>query len=229
MAEKRTRQKVRRRSTVRRQVPRKRRPRAKPPISLLRAAAASVLVVGLAFLVPPVRSTFAHAREVLTDAMAASRRAELRRIVTARYALEYGVSLELASDIERAAVAEGIDPELAFRLVRVESDFKERAVSPVGALGLTQLMPGTAESLQPGITREEIFDRRTNLRLGFRYLRWLLHVYDGDVTEALHAYNRGPGTVARLRSRGEDPANGYAESVLTGARTPRYTGNGLLR
>lgn len=196
---------------------------------LLRAGAISALLAGAALSIPPVRHGLAHARDVLVEAMSASRRAELRRLATARYALEYGVSLQLASDIERAAVAEGVDPELAFRLVRVESQFKERAVSPVGALGLTQLMPATAESLQPGITREEIFQRHTNLRLGFRYLRWLLEVYDGDVDEALHAYNRGPGTVARLRARGEDPANGYAERVLRGRGTPEYRGNGLLR
>lgn len=210
--------------------PRRRKRRSsgtRPSTAFFRAGAASILLVGLLYLVPPVRVSFAHARDVLVDAMAASRRAELRRLATARYALEYGVPLELASDIERAAVAEGIDPELAFRLVRVESEFRESAVSPVGALGLTQLMPATAASLQPGISEAQIFDRKTNLRLGFRYLRWLLEVYDGDVTEALHAYNRGPGTVDRLRSRGEDPANGYAERILRGSGTPRYTGNGL--
>ena len=181
----------------------------------------------IVLVVPPLRDGAGRGATVLVEAIEASRRAELRRLATARYALEYGVSLRLASDIEHAAVAEGIDPELAFRLVRVESEFNERAVSPVGALGLTQLMPRTAESLQPGITREEIFERRTNLRLGFRYLRWLLGVYDGDVEDALHAYNRGPGTVARLRARGEDPANGYAERILNGRGTPPYTGNGL--
>lgn len=195
---------------------------------LLRAAGVLGVVAGVVLLVPPLRSGAGRAAEVLTEAIEASRRAELRRLATARYALEYGVSLPLASDIEHAAVAEGIDPELAFRLVRVESGFHERAVSPVGAMGLTQLMPATAESLRPGITREEIFERRTNLRLGFRYLRWLLRVYDGDVEEALHAYNRGPGTVARLRARGEDPANGYADLILNGRGTPPYTGNGLL-
>src|SRR5690606_29606262 len=102
----------------------------------------------------------------------------------------------------------------------------EQAVSSAGALGLTQLMPATAASLQPGITREQIFERHTNLRLGLRYLRWLLDVYDGDVEEALHAYNRGPGTVARLRAQGEDPANGYADLILHGRDTPSYTGNG---
>lgn len=229
MAGRRVKQPVKRKPRIRPPRAAKSRRRAeKPGQALLRAGAVAAVVAGFVLFVPPVRNTFAHARDVLGEAMAASRKAELRRLATARYALEYGVSLQLASDIERAAVAEGIDPELAFRLVRVESEFKERAVSPVGALGLTQLMPATAESLQPGITRDEIFDRQTNLRLGFRYLRWLLEVYDGDVTEALHAYNRGPGTVARLRGRGQDPANGYAERVLRGPGTPAYRGGGLL-
>ncbi|HEV2132017.1 MAG TPA: lytic transglycosylase domain-containing protein [Longimicrobiaceae bacterium] len=144
------------------------------------------------------------------------------------YAVRYGIPLDLAAAIERAALAEGIDPDLGFRLVRVESGFRERAVSSAGARGLTQLMPATAESLLPGITPEQIFDRDTNLRLGFRYLRWLLRVHDGNLAEALHAYNRGPGTVARIRAAGGDPANGYAEQVLRGAhsRLP-YRGNGF--
>lgn len=199
-----------------------------PAWVLLRAAGVLALAAATVLSVPPLRRGAARGAAVFIEAIEAGRSAELRRLATARYALEYGVSLRLASDIEHAARAEGIDPELAFRLVRVESEFHERAVSPVGALGLTQLMPRTAESLQPGITREEIFERHTNLRLGFRYLRWLLGVYDGDVTEALHAYNRGPGTVARLRARGEDPANGYADRVLKGPGTPPYTGNGML-
>jgi soluble lytic murein transglycosylase-like protein len=111
--------------------------------------------------------------------------------------------------------------------VRVESEFNERAVSSAGALGLTQLMPATAAELRPGITREEIFDRETNLRLGFRYLRWLLRSYDGRVPDALHAYNRGPGTVARIRRAGGDPANGYARRVL-GEGRDAYRGPGTL-
>jgi soluble lytic murein transglycosylase-like protein len=75
-------------------------------------------------------------------------------------------------------------------------------------------MPATAEFLQPGITRAQLLDRDTNLRLGFRYLKELLAVYDGDEEEALTAYNRGPGTVARIRKHGGDPANGYADLVL---------------
>ena len=153
----------------------------------------------------------------MRDAIAATRAAEARERTVAAYARRYGISTELAAAIERAARAERIDTELAFRLVRVESAFRPNAVSSAGALGLTQVMPATAEYLQPGITRAQLLDRDTNLRLGFRYLRELLAVYKGDEEEALTAYNRGPGTVARIRGAGGDPANGYADLVL-GAR-----------
>lgn len=171
-----------------------------------------LLVLLLAF--PPAREVAREGWSSFRAAAAASRRETARRQEIAAYAERYGVSADLAGAIHHAAEAEGVDPELAFRLVRVESEFREDAVSPVGALGLTQLMPATAEELQPGITREEILDRDTNLRLGFRYLRYLLRLYDGNVREALLAYNRGMGTVARIRAEGGDPANGYAAKVL---------------
>jgi soluble lytic murein transglycosylase-like protein len=155
------------------------------------------------------------ARAVLETA----RSAQARERQADEYARRYGIEREMATAVLRAADAEGVRPELAFRLVRVESAFRPRAVSPVGALGLTQLMPATAAELQPGVTREDLFDRDTNLRLGFRYFRRLLGAYEGDVEAALHAYNRGPGTVNRIRRAGGDPANGYAKAVLgrTGA------------
>lgn len=179
-------------------------------------------------LAPPVRNAAAAARDHVVAAAVAGREVDTRRVRTARNALRYRISMDLAGDVERFAVAEGIDPDLAFRLVQVESGFNERAVSSAGALGLTQLMPATAASLQPGITREQIFDRETNLRLGFRYLHWLLRLYDGRLDEALHAYNRGPGTVARVRAAGGDPANGYADLVLRPKRREPYTGSGLI-
>jgi len=171
------------------------------------------VVVLLAFF-PPTRSVVEKGWAVLREAVAVSRAVEARRAQVEEYAARYGISEALAAGIIDAAEKERIEVDLAFRLVRVESEFKETAVSPVGALGLTQLMPATADELQPGITREQILHRETNLRLGFRYLRMLLRMYDGDVTEALHAYNRGMGTVARIRARGGDPANGYASKVL---------------
>ena len=175
------------------------------------------VLVGAAALLPSGRQAASTAWVRLADAVAVARAADARERTVALYAFRYGIPYDLADAIERAAVREGIATELAFRLVRVESAFREDAVSSAGALGLTQLMPATAAELSPGITREGILERETNLRLGFRYLRWLLRVYGGDTAEALTAYNRGPGTVARIRSAGGDPANGYAE-LVQGAR-----------
>ena len=130
------------------------------------------------------------------------------------YSRQYRIPADLAADINDIALAEGIAPELAFRLVRTESGFNRRAVSPKGAVGYTQLMPSTAFDLDPSLSYRDLFDRETNLRLGFRYLRWLIDRYDGDLRIALLAYNRGLGTVDAIRRTGRDPANGYARSVL---------------
>lgn len=134
------------------------------------------------------------------------------------YSAKYGISADLAATIEEIALAERIDPALAFQLVQVESEFNPRAVSPVGAIGFTQLMPETASGLSPGITRSEIFERETNLRLGFRFLRIMIDKYRGDVHLALLAYNRGPTRVDSLLQAGVNPDNGYARRVLGKAR-----------
>jgi len=207
-------------------------------VTRLRWTLAFLWLVMLLGAVPPLRGLAMEVQEALyggavrvggsvMNAWSASRRTEAHRAEVEALAEQYGIPLELARAIDRAADAEGVDAELAFRLVKVESEFHERAVSSAGALGLTQLMPATAEWLQPGITEEEIFDRDTNLRLGFRYLRLLIREYDGRVDEALHAYNRGPGTVDRIRATGGDPANGYAERVLGREGGDEYQGNGL--
>lgn len=198
-------------------------------IALLRLVLFGLCTAMLVSIVPPLRGAYDAVRETLVVAMEVSRASDASRVAVARYALQYGIPYELAAAIRSTAVQEGIDPDLAFRLVQVESEFKQTAVSSAGALGLTQLMPATAQFLQPGITREEIFDRDTNLRLGFGYLRSLLRVYDGDIDEALHAYNRGPGTVDRIRASGGDPANGYARKVLGSGGPEAYRGNGFMK
>jgi soluble lytic murein transglycosylase-like protein len=135
-----------------------------------------------------------------------------------QYAARFNIPVGLADDIHWAAKQERIDPHLAFRLVRAESSFRSGAVSPVGALGLTQVMPATGRWLFPGSDREDLMEPRFNLRVGFRYLRRLLDTY-GDPNLALLAYNRGPARVDSLISAGADPANGYTEMVLTGDHT----------
>jgi len=130
----------------------------------------------------------------------------------------YLVPADLAEAINDIALAEGIEPGLAFRLVRVESRFDPRARSSAGAIGLTQILPSTARLYEPGLSNEQLYDRGTNLRLGFRYLHDLLERYDNDLEHALLAYNRGPSKVQGLLAAGVNPQNGYSRSVMKGYR-----------
>jgi soluble lytic murein transglycosylase-like protein len=134
------------------------------------------------------------------------------------YSSQYRIGADLASAIVDVASAEGIDPELAFRLVKLESDFNARAISPVGAIGLTQVMPATANYYIKGITRDGLYDPNTNLRVGFRYLRGLVKEYHGDVNLALLVYNRGPAAVQKARADGDNPSNGYDRILTRGYR-----------
>lgn len=141
------------------------------------------------------------------------------------FALRYRISPQMARSIHDAAEAQGLDPELGFRLVRAESNFNPRARSHAGALGLTQLMPYTARWLDRGMTTpERIMQPEANLAAGFRYLRRLIDKY-GDLRLALLAYNRGEGAVDRDLRRGRNPENGYSRRVL-GTGVERYRGDG---
>lgn len=139
------------------------------------------------------------------------------------YSSQYQIGADLAADIYDIALAEGIEPDLAFRLVRVESEFNERATSRVGAVGLTQVMPATAKYFEKGVTRARLYDRKTNLRVGFRYLRTLIKEQRGNVKMALLVYNRGPVAVQSARANGENPSNGYDKVVTRG-----YRGTGVV-
>jgi soluble lytic murein transglycosylase-like protein len=158
-------------------------------------------------------------RRVKSDLTARQGELELARIDLERastilqFSGKHRIPGDLAVSIYDIAVAEGIDPKVAFALVGVESDFTQRAISPVGAIGLAQLMPETASWLQPGIRNEALFDRDTNLRLGFRYLRMLVQQYKGDMGLALLAYNRGPAKVDEILQAGGNPANGYTQLI----------------
>jgi soluble lytic murein transglycosylase-like protein len=138
---------------------------------------------------------------------------ESQRLLTEYRSRGYPVTPKLANQISEAAVEHGIEPALAFGLVRAESSFRNQATSRVGAVGLTQLMPRTAAWMEPGVTRTQLRDPETNLRIGFKYLAYLVEKYEGDEKLALLAYNRGPGTVDRALRRGGSPDNGYADFV----------------
>jgi soluble lytic murein transglycosylase-like protein len=126
---------------------------------------------------------------------------------------EYKIPRELAEQIYDNAIEAEVDPDLAFGLVHAESSFRNSATSHVGAVGLTQLMPRTAEWLEPGVSRSQLRNPDVNLRIGFGYLKSLVDKYDGNTKLALLAYNRGPGTVDRVLKRGGNPDNGYEDLV----------------
>jgi len=95
--------------------------------------------------------------------------------------------------IDTHARAHGLNPVLVRAVIEAESAFDPQAVSRVGAMGLMQLMPGTAREL--GVS--DPFDPDDNIRGGTKYLRTLLDRFDGNVRLALAAYNAGPSAVER--------------------------------
>jgi len=126
-------------------------------------------------------------------------------------------SAQVEAAIEQAAARHHVDPNLVRAVVKVESNFNPNAVSRKGAMGLMQLMPGTAREL--AVT--DPFDPQQNVEAGVRHLRGLLDSYDGDVSRSLAAYNAGAKAVAT--HHGVPP---YAETQDYVRRITKLYGNG---
>ena len=102
--------------------------------------------------------------------------------------------MDLNDVVNSASGRYRLDPDLVNSVIKAESGFNVRAVSPKGAQGLMQLMPGTAAQL--GVPNA--FDAQANVEGGTKYLRELLERYDFDLVKALAAYNAGPQRVEQF-------------------------------
>lgn len=102
----------------------------------------------------------------------------------------YSGNADVDSAINEMAEKYNLDPALLAAMAEQESGFNQSAQSEAGAMGIMQLMPGTAERL--GVDPSDL---RGNLEGGAKYLRQMLDKYDGDVEKALAAYNAGPGSL----------------------------------
>jgi soluble lytic murein transglycosylase-like protein len=115
--------------------------------------------------------------------------------------------------VSRLAPDFQLDPDLVTAVIAVESGYRADAVSPKNAQGLMQLIPATAARF--GVA--DPFDPAQNIRGGMMYLRFLLRLFDGDVTLAFAAYNAGEGAV--IEHGGVPP---YPETKLYLEKLRRY-------
>lgn len=121
--------------------------------------------------------------------------------------------------IQQVASRHNVDPALVASVIQAESNFNSRAVSPKGAQGLMQLMPGTAAEL--GV--KNTLDPEDNINGGTKYLAWLSKRYNGDIPKTLAAYNAGPGAVDRHNGIPPYPeTQQYVRKIMAG-----YSGTGL--
>ena len=113
----------------------------------------------------------------------------------------------------KSQAVKNVDPYLVAAIIREESQYDWQAVSRVGAIGLMQVMPGTAHIVAqrlglPAVGRDDLFDQETNIQIGVHYVEQLLEQFSGDVALTIASYNAGPlvvGTwVALYPGRSQD-------------------------
>lgn len=155
-------------------------------------------------------------------ARAADREAEIAAIATALARRPTGLTPGEVDAVARTVVGEAdrhaLEPSLVLAVMHVESRYYNFAVSPVGAIGLMQVMPGTGEELAARygirwVGPQTLFEPTVNIQLGVAYLRELSDRY-GSLSTALAAYNWGPGHIDRRLRLGTAMPEQYPTLVL---------------
>lgn len=119
--------------------------------------------------------------------------------------------------IDKASTVHGVDAGLIRSVIKTESGFKPGSTSPRGAMGLMQLMPGTARDM--GVSNA--YDPYENIMGGTKYLKKMLDRYHGDTAKALAAYNWGPGNVDKNPDRMPEETRNYISRVTGHYRDAR--------
>jgi membrane-bound lytic murein transglycosylase B len=117
---------------------------------------------------------------------------------------------DMRTIIDKASATYGVDKGLISSVIQAESDFDPNATSPKGAMGLMQLMPDTARGL--GVSNA--YDPEQNVMAGTRYLKSLLNRYNGDVKQALAAYNWGMGNLERSTGKLPEETRNYIARIM---------------
>jgi soluble lytic murein transglycosylase len=124
-------------------------------------------------------------------------------------------------NIIQSVVPQHVDPFLVSGLIREESLYSPRVVSPVGAVGLMQLMPATAKRVAQQLNLSDsrfVLDRlyqpQYNIQLGTHYLGQLLNEFQGNIIYSVAAYNAGPPAVQRwMAKNGHRPGDEFVELI----------------
>ena len=182
-----------------------------------------LLLAVTGFLVYPLRGEMEGARQSVNTLTATVKRLEstlaeemshreiFLKVLVLKPDIDRALAHEIADSIHHHAKQHDVDPDLVIAICRGESNFGKDEVSPQGAVGLMQLLPGWLKVYEDPCDLKEV---DCNIRNGVRLFKSYIDHYNGDVQKALLVYNRGTNPVDIALSRGYDPGNGYVESIL---------------
>ncbi|MGI6144685.1 MAG: lytic transglycosylase domain-containing protein [Clostridia bacterium] len=146
-----------------------------------------------------------------------------------KYAKVYRTTPEIIAMVTAESEKYNLNPTIMLELIRVESNFDSQAISKVGAKGLCQINPRTAQELARELkleySEEKLFDDHYNIQLGTYYLAKLLKEYNMDYHKALTAYNRGPTGLANFMKTRGTAVSRYSQKISSRSQQLAYNNN----